>query len=735
MQRDRLRRWIPLVLLTLAACGGDDGPTPPPATGNFTIALSSGALALVSGGSPGTVNVNVARTGNFSGAVNLTVEGAPTGLTATITPAQVATGATQATVSVTAATAVAAGTYPLTIRGAATGLTAQTATLTVTVTTPPPASIALAVSSAGTTLAPGDNSTFNATVTRTNYTGTVTVAVSNVPTGVTANVQSTGDTHAITISVGATATPGAYPLTITASGTGVTSQTATYNLTVSPPPSSSIAVALNPTSATVQQGQSTTVTATLTRTNFPGNVTLNLVGAPAGVTPTITGSPTTTNTITVQLAVGAAVTPGPYQINFNAAGTGVTTAITPFTLTVTTPPTGSGNVTYSFGFCPADERPIWVAAQDGSGAWQQVVGSNNTYSFNIGTRGGLAFVTQNAANDFDITFYYGTLGELQVNATDLCPTASTKTVSGSVAGLNPTGGQAMVTLGGAVALVSAPQTTFTLNEVPSGTVDLIAARSALNLQNPLAGLVTDKLIIRRGLNPAAGSTLPVLDFNAAEAFDPDSRALTVTGAAAGEQVFATTAYATSGQGSASLSTSILSGATGTYSAVPAARQATGDLHILSVFATQAGTGTATSTRGVARVFKDAVAQTLALGPAFNTPTFTSLATTPYARTRAQLATQAQYNGLWALGYSQSGAASRAVTVIMTQGYLGAGAFDFSFPDFTMVSGWQNTWGPTAGVQAEYVVSASGWTLGGTANNPYTEGTTVLTGARSGTFTP
>ena len=75
----------------------------------------------------------------------------------------------------------------------------------------------------------------------------------------------------------------------------------------------SIALALNPTSASVAQGGNTTTTATLTRSGgFTGSVTLNVTGAPAGVTAAVSNIQTTgaVTTATVTVTVGAAVATG-----------------------------------------------------------------------------------------------------------------------------------------------------------------------------------------------------------------------------------------------------------------------------------------------------------------------------------------------------------------------------------------------------------------------------------------
>lgn len=821
--------------MSLAACGGSDdgGTTNPPSVGGFTLALSQNTLSVTQGGTA-TVTANITRTGSFAGTVELSTENLPAGVTASFTPAAITSGTNSTTLTITAAAGVAAGSYNFTIRGKATGLADQTANVAMTVTAAP--KIALALAPAAGSVVQGNSTAIATTVTRTNFTGAVTLAVTGQPTGVTTTVATNGDAGTITVNAAANAAVGTSTLTVTASGTGVANATATYaltitaaptgsftvavapaaltvqagangqatvtvtrtdftgavalavtgapngvttalgqstlnnpdtatpltigvggavaagnypltitatsggatqtatlTLTVTAAPAGSIALALSATSATVNQGASTQFTVNITRTNFAGNVTIQIAGLPAGVTPTITTSPTAGNAVTVQLAVGAATVPGSYGITVTGSGTGIANATTQFTLNVAQAPVGSGNVTWTFGFCDASEIPLWVAAQNGSGVWQQVVGTNNAYSFNITSAGGIAYVTKGISNEYEINFYFGSLAELQSQGTAICPTATTKTVNGSVANLG-TGAQAQVSLGSAFAQVLSPATTFTLSGVEAGTVDLVAARQAIDFANPMAGYATNKLIIRRNLNPANGSTLPVLDFGAAEAFDPVSRTVTINGSAAGDQLFASSTYFTANQGFAVLGTTLASGTTGTYYGVPSAQQVASDLHVLVAASSNAGGGgTVTSSRIVTSVFKDAVDKSVTLGAALNTPTFTTLASAPYLRSRVQLARQAEYNQFWAIGYGQTG---HAVSVVYSAAYLGANAVDFSFPDFSGVSGWQNSWAPVSGSEITWNASASGWTLGtGGFTNPYSDGAVVLTAARTGSFTP
>jgi hypothetical protein len=699
-------------------------------TGSYTVAVGPAALSVQQGAN-GQTTVTLTRT-SFNAPVALAVTGAPNGVTVAFGQTTLNNAESTTTLTLGVGAAVAAQVYNLTVT-ATSGGTTQSAALALTVTAAPAGSIALSLSATNAAVTVGNATTFTVNIARTNYAGNVAIALTGVPNGVTPTITTTptaGNSVQVQLAVGAGTAPASYGITVTGSGTGIPNATAQFTLTVNAVPS--ISLALTPTNATVQQGNNTTVTVALTRTNFQGNVTLAVTGAPNGVTATYSTNPVAADGATITLAVGTGVTPGVYQLTVTGSGAGIANASATFTLTVQQATAGSGNVTWTFGFCGTGDIPVWVAAQDGNGAWQRVVGANNSYSFTITSTGGIAYVTQNGANDFDINFYYGSLAEMQSRGGTICPTAATKTVNGTVANMG-TSLQAMVTVGGGAASVLSPATTFQVTGVGSGAVDLVASRLGIDLANPAAGFQVNKMIIRRGINPADGSTLPVLDFNAAEAFNPIARTLTINGGAGGEQLAAGAVYFTAAGGSATMGTGLATGNTANYASVPSANQLATDLHVISAFGTTVGGGASASSRIVTEVFKDAVNKTMTLPSALSTPTFTTLATAPYLRNRVQLTRQAEYSNAWVLGYAQTG---RSVAVFISSGYLGSDPFDFAFPDFSTVAGWQNTWGLTGGATTTYNISASGWSLGGSGFvNPYLEGTVIRTGARTGQFTP
>ncbi|MFI9380057.1 glycosyl hydrolase family 18 protein [Kutzneria sp. NPDC052558] len=114
------------------------GSTPPPAN-DFSVAVNPGSAAVNPGGST-SATVQTAVTAGSAQNVALSVSGAPSGVTASVSPTSVSAGGT-ATLSVSTTSGAAPGSYPLTVTGTA-GSTSHSSTFTLTVNgTAPPGAI------------------------------------------------------------------------------------------------------------------------------------------------------------------------------------------------------------------------------------------------------------------------------------------------------------------------------------------------------------------------------------------------------------------------------------------------------------------------------------------------------------------------------------------------------------------------------------------------------------------
>ncbi|MBK9977082.1 MAG: putative Ig domain-containing protein [Gemmatimonadetes bacterium] len=325
-----------ITAFVVAACGGggDGGTTNPPVTPpGFTVSLSATTLTIEQGAT-GTINATVTRTGSFTGAVDVSVEGLPAGVTATVTPASIGSGATSGSLAVAVGASVAPGSYNFTVRARATGLSDQTFAASMTVTARP--AIAIALTPATAPVPQAGNSSFTASVSRTNFTGAVAVAVTGAPTGVTTTVTQATDVFTVAVAVSLNTPEGSYPLTVTASGTGVANATATYTLVVVPRPASiQLEVNGSATRTVSAGGLAVSTTIIVRRTEFLGEVTLAVDGTlPTGVSANISPSPTTGNSIVVSLSATAQATPGTYPITLKGTGPGIPAASVQLTLVV-----------------------------------------------------------------------------------------------------------------------------------------------------------------------------------------------------------------------------------------------------------------------------------------------------------------------------------------------------------------------------------------------------------------
>src|SRR6185503_17501166 len=181
-------------------------PTP-----NYT--LSATAASAVQGAT-GTSTISIQRT-NFTGGVTLTLDNPPAGITGTFNPSP-ATG-DQSVLTINVASTVAPATVNLTVKGTATGVADKTTTVALTVTAPPPANYTLSVSPTSVNATPGGTAQTTVNIARTNFTGTVNLALDAPPAGITATfnpASATGNTSTATINVAGTVVPNTYNVTI-----------------------------------------------------------------------------------------------------------------------------------------------------------------------------------------------------------------------------------------------------------------------------------------------------------------------------------------------------------------------------------------------------------------------------------------------------------------------------------------------------------------------------------------
>ena len=215
----------------MASCGTvSTQPPPTGGTADFSLSASSSSLTITQG-SNGSSTITVAAQNGFMGSVTLAASGLPNGVTASFN-----TNPTTATstLTVTASSTATTGMSTVTITGTS-GTLSHTTTLALTVNATATPDFSLSASPNSLTITQGSNGSSTITVTPQNsFTGSVTLAASGLPNGVTASfgANPTTATSTLTLTASSTATTGVSTVTITGTS-GSLSHTTTVALTVS----------------------------------------------------------------------------------------------------------------------------------------------------------------------------------------------------------------------------------------------------------------------------------------------------------------------------------------------------------------------------------------------------------------------------------------------------------------------------------------------------------------------
>ncbi|MBA3918961.1 MAG: hypothetical protein C0516_10295 [Gemmatimonas sp.] len=725
--------------ITITASG--TGVTAQTATVNLTVtAAASPAISLtanpaavnVVSGATATTSIGIARTGGFAGEVTLALEGAPAGLTGTFSASPVPGTVFASILTLNASAAVAPGTYNLTVRGTGTGVTAQTVNISVTVAAAP----GITLSTAASTLSLSAGATVSTAITIVrvgSFAGDVTLAATGLPTGVTASfapatLSGATLTSTLTLTAAANATLGAATVTITASGAGITARTSNVALTVA----AAQGFSLTAGAVSLTQGGTATSTVNITRTGgFAAAVGLAISGLPTGVTATINPTSVTGTSATITFNAASNAATGNFTATVTGTATGLANVTTTIAGSVTAQGGGGGNVNWTF--CDPASFPLWFAVQNGSGAWTRVnpTGTiNRVFSFTVGASGGVAYAQQfDGSSGVQVTVQYLSAAEMGAGAQTECQiNRAGKTLNGTVANL--TAGQfGFISVGGGTATVNGPATTYTINDAADGVTDLVGVRTALS---PSFSFVPDRGVIRRNVNYAANSNIPVVDFQGAESFPVASANYTVANAN-GEQIFLVGSFIT-GNGLAGTFAfpGLSTGNVQTVYGVPSAQTQAGDLHQVLVTST-AGTGNVTSGRIFAQYNRILQDRTITLGAALNQPTITSLGSAPYSRWTATGTWQAEYGDGIGVSFSQQNNNTNAWTVTVSRSYAGNGGnYSITVPDFSGVAGFNNSWGIAPG-STNWQLTATGgiFNLTGVGPTGFTEGGTFRAGYRTG----
>jgi hypothetical protein len=287
-------------LFALLSCGGGSHSTVGPVlTPDFSLTSTPTTVTLTAGGAGQTISVNTAPQNGFTGMVAVTVTGLPSGVTAKPATLTLTPGMAQI-VTLTAASTAASGSATVTFTGTS-GTLSHSATVAATVTAAAPlADFSLSVSPTSVALVAGETgSKVSVLATAVNsFSGAVAIAITGLPSGVTASpatlTLTPGTAQSVTLTAAATAAAGSVTVTLTGTS-GSLSHSATVATTISAASVPNFSLSTSPTSATLVAGETgSKISVLATAVNsFSSTVAVSITGLPSGVT----ASPTTLSLI------------------------------------------------------------------------------------------------------------------------------------------------------------------------------------------------------------------------------------------------------------------------------------------------------------------------------------------------------------------------------------------------------------------------------------------------------
>jgi hypothetical protein len=458
--------------------------------------------------------IMVADFGSFTGNVTLAATGLPAGVTAAFATNPVTSSSVLTFTA--SSTAAIAGPFNVTVTATSGALTA-TATIAVSVTAAP--GFTLSSSSTSASIPQGNSATSTITVNQlSNFSGTVTLAATGLPTGVTAAFATnpTTTTSVLTLSASATAAAGG-PVTVTITGTSGT-MTATTSMAVTITAAASYKIA--PTSGTVAitQGAGGTDTITVTPVNgFSSGVALAATGLPTGVTASFSPNPTTTSSSVLTLtAASTATVGGPVTVTITGTS-GTLSQTTTIALTVNAAP--------GFTLAPS---PTTVTINQGATA---------TSTLTLTDVGGFSGSVTLAATGLPA----GVTASYSVNpatATSIVTFTATSAATTGNATITITGTSGSLTSSTSIPLTVTPPASFTLASAPAtltvmqnGTASsTVTVTGAYGFSGPVTlaatGLPTG-VTAAFATNPATGSSM--VTFTAAGTAPTGTSTVTITG--------------------------------------------------------------------------------------------------------------------------------------------------------------------------------------------------------------
>lgn len=278
------------------------------------------------------MQAHVTRAGGYTGVVQLAVSGLPSGVSATVSPAQLPAGASDATITLSAADGATRGDFAAKVIASGSGIAEAIALYTIKVSAQP--AFSLTAAAGALTIARGGADSARVAVSRTDFDGAIDFAVEGLPAGASATIRTAldgGESAIVVVAVDATVAPGDYSLTVKGKAAGLADRAASIVLTV---PTPSFTLTPLPNALHVAAGSATTTQIGIGRSGFAGVVTLSLQTPPAGVSANFAPAGAAGDASTLTLQVAATVAPGTYRLTIRGAAAGMVDRVASLDLTV-----------------------------------------------------------------------------------------------------------------------------------------------------------------------------------------------------------------------------------------------------------------------------------------------------------------------------------------------------------------------------------------------------------------
>lgn len=405
-----------------------------------TVSVTPSTVS-VKAGSYASATVNTVAGSGGAESLKLAATGLPSGVQAVFQPTDVTAGGT-AKVTFDAAATAANGTSTVTVTATNAAGKAITTTVSLTVTDggTPTGDFKVSVDPTSVAVNPGEGTAVGlSTVAGTNGPEEVNLTAKGAPSGVTVSFSpstvQTGEGAKVIIETTSSAAPGTYPVDLNATNAGGKTATATLSVTIKGGTPGDHAVALNPSSVSVNPGGGASTGLTTTAgSGGAEELTLSASGQPSGTTVTFQPTKVAAGEGSKVVVQTASSTPaGTHTITVTATNAAGKTATAALSLTV------NGSTTpFSLGASPSS-----VIVKQGANTTSTIsttAGSGGAETINLTASGQPSGVT---ASFSPSSVQTGSSSTLTLSATSSAP-VGTYTVT--VTGTNSSGKTATTTV-------------------------------------------------------------------------------------------------------------------------------------------------------------------------------------------------------------------------------------------------------------------------------------------------